>query len=177
MVCAGCRAADDGTPPASSVHAFTLTANNGTPYPLAQHAGKFVLLVNTASRCGLTGQYEGLEALWRTYRERGLVVIGIPSNDFLGQEPGTDADIAQFCSTTYGVTFPLMAKVAVSGGDQIPLYRYLTQHSAKPGRITWNFNKFLIGPDGTVVDRFGAKEDPQSPAVIAAIEKALGIRP
>lgn len=169
-------AAEDGTPPAKSVHEFTLTANDGTAYPLAQHAGKILLLVNTASKCGYTKQYAPLERVFEKYRDQGLVVIGIPSNDFLGQEPGTDAEIAGFCATKFGVKFPLMAKVAVSGSEQIPLYRYLTQHSAKPGKITWNFNKFLIGADGTVIDRFGTKEDPEAPEVTAAIEKALGAR-
>lgn len=173
-LCSSCWAADDGTPPAASVHAFTLTANDGKPYPLAQHAGKVLLLVNTASKCGFTKQYAPLERVWEKYRAKGLVVIGIPSNDFLGQEPGTDAEIAAFCSTKFGVTFPLMSKVAVSGSDQTPLYRYLTQHSAKPGKISWNFNKFLIGTDGLVIERFGSKDDPESPVVTAAIEKALG---
>jgi glutathione peroxidase len=168
----GCAA--DGTPPAKSVHEFVLTANDGKPYPLAQHAGKVLLIVNTASKCGLTKQYAPLEQVWKQYQARGLVVIGIPSNDFLGQEPGTNEEIAAFCSTKFGVTFPLMAKVAVSGGEQAPLYRYLTQHSAKPGKITWNFNKFLVGPDGQVIDRFDARQDPGAPEVTAVIEKALG---
>ena len=152
---------------------FTLIANDGTPHPLSQYRGKVVLLVNTASRCGFTKQYSGLQQLWTTYGERGLVVIGIPSNDFLGQDPGTDAEIREFCTRSFGVTFPLMAKVTVKGKDQVPLYRYLTTESSKPGSIGWNFAKFLVGRDGQVIDRFAPTTGPESKDLIAAIEAAL----
>ena len=153
---------------------FILTDINGKPYPLDQHAGKVVLLVNVASQCHFTSQYTALQALYVRYRDRGLVVIGVPANNFFGQEPGAEAEIQTFCSTTYGVTFPLMAKVSVRGRDICPLYQHLTTESAKPGKIGWNFVKFLVGRDGLVVDRFGSTTAPDDPKLIAAIEQALG---
>ncbi len=153
---------------------FVLTRNDGTPYPLAQHRGQVLLIVNTASKCGFTPQYDGLEALQAKYQDRGLVVIGQPSNDFMGQEPASDGEIAEFCKMKFGVTFPLMKKASVTGKEMIPLYRYLTQESSQRGTIKWNFSKFLIGRDGLVVDRFAPTTDPLSEGVIAAIEKALG---
>ena len=158
----------------TDLYAFTLTATDGSAYPLAQHRGQVVLLVNTASKCGLTGQYDGLEALWQRYRDEGLVVIAQPSNDFLGQEPGSNDEIAQFCRLNYGVTFPLMAKQTVNGDDKAPLYRYLTEGSSLPGKIAWNFEKFLIGRDGHLRHRFSPRIKPDDPKVIAAIELALG---
>lgn len=152
---------------------FTLRANDGTAYALTQHRGQVVLLVNVASRCGLTKQYGALQALHQQHAKAGLVVIGIPANDFMGQEPGTDAEIAAFCSTTYGVTFPLMAKVSVKGEAMDPLYAWLTTSSPFPGPIGWNFAKFLIGRDGTVIARFEPKVTPTDPAFTAAITQAL----
>lgn len=152
---------------------FTLTGIDGRPYPLDQHAGRVVLLVNVASRCAFTGQYAALQALHGRYRERGLVVIGVPANDFLGQEPGAEAEIQEFCSTTYGVTFPMMAKVGVRGADICPLYRHLTTESARPGRIGWNFTKFLVGRDGRVAERFGSTVAPDDARLVAAVEKEL----
>lgn len=160
---------------ATSPLEFTLTANDGTPHPLSQYRGKVVLLVNTASRCGFTKQYSGLQQLWTTYRERGLVVIGIPSNDFMGQDPGTDGEIREFCTRSFGVTFPLMAKVVVKGKDQVPLYRYLTAESPKPGGIGWNFAKFLVGRDGQVINRYAPTTGPESKDLVAAIEAALAV--
>jgi glutathione peroxidase len=158
---------------ATSPLAFTLTANDGSPYPLAQHRGKVVLLVNTASQCGFTGQYAALQQLWSTYRERGLIIIGVPSNDFFGQEPGSNEEIASFCRTRFGVTFPIMAKVDVKGPQQIPLYTYLTRESPFPGDVSWNFNKFLVDRSGALVARLGSRTVPDDPVLITAIEAAL----
>ncbi len=153
--------------------AFTLAANDGSPYPLAQHRGQVVLLVNTASKCGFTGQYAALQQIWTTYRDQGLVIIGVPSNDFFGQEPGTNAEIATFCHTTYGVTFPMMAKADVKGPQQIPLYTYLTRESPFPGEIGWNFTKFLVDRSGMVSARFSSRTEPNDPELIKAIASAL----
>ncbi|GJE60503.1 glutathione peroxidase [Methylobacterium trifolii] len=153
-----------------SIHHFTPIAADGTPHPLAQYRGQVMLVVNTASKCGFTPQYQGLEALWRRHREAGLVVLGFPCNQFGAQEPGDAAEIARFCSLTYDVTFPLMAKVAVNGKDADPLYVHLKRE--KPGflglpGIKWNFTKFLVGRDGRVVRRFPPSAKP------AALEGAV----
>ena len=148
---------------------FTLPRLDGTPQPLSAYEGKLVLVVNTASKCGLTPQFEGLEALYRTYGDRGLVILGFPCNQFAGQEPGTAAEIASFCSLTYDVTFPMFARIDVNGPNQSPLYSWLK--AAHPGDIDWNFAKFLIGRDGQVVQRFTSDTPPE--ALIPAIEKRL----
>jgi glutathione peroxidase len=158
----------------TSIYAVTMSGLDGQPYDFAQLKGKVVVLVNVASRCHFTPQYQALEALYRRYQERGLVVIGVPANDFFGQEPGTNQDIQQFCSATYQVTFPMMAKVAVTGDERCPLYRYLTTASPKPGAIGWNFIKFVVDRQGQVVERFGSFTAPDDAAVIALIEKLLG---
>jgi len=156
---------------AQSLHDFTMTAIDGAPAPMARFKGKVVLVVNVASRCGFTPQYAGLEALYRKYKDRGFVVVGVPANNFGGQEPGSNQEIAEFCKRTYDVTFPMMAKVSVKGEDMHPLYRYLT--AAKGGDIRWNFTKFLVGKDGRVLERFEPKVEPTAPEVVAAIERAL----
>jgi glutathione peroxidase len=156
---------------------FTLADAHGKDYPLAQHAGKVVVLVNVASKCGLTPQYKALQALHDEYRARGLVVIGIPANDFGAQEPGSDAEIQAFCSATYGVTFPVLAKVGVKGDRAHPLYRWLTESSAKPGAIEWNFAKFVVGRNGALVARFHPKVGPDAAEFRAAIEAALAEKP
>ncbi|HEY8716048.1 MAG TPA: glutathione peroxidase [Candidatus Acidoferrum sp.] len=159
-----------------SVYEFTLNSIDGQPAPLAAYKGKVVMLVNVASRCGFTPQYEALEAVYEKYKDRGLVIVGIPANNFGGQEPGSNQEIKTFCSSKYHVTFPMMAKVSVKGEDQTPLYQYLTDKSANPqtgGEIQWNFTKFLVGPDGRVITRFESKVKPDAPEVTAAIEKAL----
>ena len=175
VVFASCRSSAAELPAtgAKSPLDFTLKANDGSDYPLAKLKGKVVMLVNTASKCGYTKQYAGLQKLFTTYADRGLVIIGIPSNDFLSQEPGTDGDIKEFCQRNFGVTFPLMAKVAVKGEAQVPLYRYLTAESPFPGKISWNFNKFLIGRDGQLASRYGSNTAPDDADFIAAIEAAL----
>ena len=136
--------------------AVKLPALDGAPLPVADHAGRVVLLVNTASRCGFTRQYRGLEALWRKYRDRGLVVLGVPSNDFGGQEPGNETEIARFCEATFGVSFPMAAKQVVSGPGAHPLYRFLAGETGLVGTPNWNFHKILIGRDGRVVGWFSA---------------------
>ncbi len=146
----------------------------GQPASLRAYRGKVLLIVNVASRCGLTPQYEQLEALQKKYADRGFTVLGFPCNDFGAQEPGTPAEIKAFCSTKYNVTFPLFEKVHVKGPGQHPLYAALTGPAAKfPGEISWNFGKFLVGKTGEVLRRFDPRTKPDDPAVIAAIEAAL----
>lgn len=162
--------------PARSLYDFTLPDIEGRPVSLAEYRGKVLLIVNVASRCGFTSQYAGLEKLYATFRERGLVVLGFPANNFLGQEPGTEAEIREFCSLNYGVTFPLFAKLSVKGSDTHPLYAYLTSKETNPsfgGAISWNFNKFLVGRDGTVRARFGSRTRPEDRELVSAVEKAL----
>jgi glutathione peroxidase len=154
---------------------FTLRAITGADYPMAQHKGQVVLLVNVASKCGFTSQYAGLQALYTQHQAAGLVVLGIPANDFMWQEPGKDEEIAAFCSREYHVTFPMMAKTTVKGGDITPLYAWLTGKSPFPGAISWNFNKFLIGRDGQVKARFGSKIAPGDAELTAAVELELAV--
>ena len=159
-----------------SVYDFTVKDIEGKDMSLALYKGKVLLIVNTASKCGFTGQYEGLEKLYKTYQDRGLVILGFPANNFLWQEPGTDGEIKQFCSIKFGVTFPMFSKISVKGKNQDPLYAFLTDEKANPGfggAITWNFNKFLVGRDGKVVGRFGSKVEPDSKELVEAVEKAL----
>ena len=146
---------------------------DGKPIDLASYQGKVVLVVNVASRCGATPQYAGLQKLYDSYKDRGLIVIGFPANDFGAQEPGTDAQIAEFCSSKYAVTFPMFSKITVKGPEAPALYKTLTQSADPPGDIAWNFEKFLIGRDGAVIGRFKTRVAPDDPAVIAAIEAAL----
>jgi glutathione peroxidase len=148
----------------------------GAPAELSQYAGKTTLVVNVASKCGLTPQYEALEKLYEEYRERGLVVIGFPCNQFMGQEPGTAEEIREFCDTTYNVTFPITEKIDVNGAQQHPVYQELTRASdaeGEAGDVKWNFEKFLVAPDGSVVERFRPQVTPDDPAVISAIEANL----
>jgi glutathione peroxidase len=146
---------------------------NGDTMTLADFGGKVLLVVNVASKCGYTPQYTGLETLYEKYGSDSFVVIGFPANNFKGQEPGTNEEIQTFCSTTYGVTFPMMAKISVIGKDMHPLYRYLTTHSNPPDDIKWNFNKFLIDKQGNIAARFDSKVTPNDPAIIAKIEELL----
>ncbi|MFD7283232.1 glutathione peroxidase [Streptomyces sp. NPDC059862] len=144
---------------------------------LSQYAGKAVLVVNVASKCGLTPQYTGLEKLQEQYADRGFTVLGVPCNQFLGQEPGTAEEIAEFCSATYGVTFPMTEKVEVNGDGRHPLYDRLVGFADAEGHsgdIRWNFEKFLIGRDGTVVARFSPQTEPEAAEVVAAVEAQLG---
>lgn len=151
---------------------------DGNDVDLAGYRGKVVLIVNVASKCGFTGQYAALEALYKKYKDQGFVILGFPSNDFLGQEPGSDGEIKSFCSLTYGVSFPMFSKVSVVGGDKAPLYQDLTERSTNPdhaGGIKWNFTKFLVGRDGKVVDRFAPTTKPDAEEVVLAIERALSV--
>jgi glutathione peroxidase len=153
----------------------TVQALDGATVDLASFRGKVLLLVNTASQCGYTPQYAGLEKLYETYKDRGLVVVGFPSNDFGGQEPGSATEIATFCRKNYGVSFPMMAKVHAKGPEIAPIYRLLTEKTPDgiKGEVRWNFTKFLVGKDGTVIARFEPAVDPMSAELTAAVEKAL----
>ncbi len=178
-----------------SLFDLPLATLDGLPTTLKPWLGKVLLVVNTASKCGLTPQYEGLVSLYNRFKDRGLVVLGFPANDFAGQEPGTDAEIATFCSATFGVDFPMFSKIAVTGPDKHPLYAALTaakpEARALPGsnfraalvghgitpteapEVLWNFEKFLIGRDGAVADRFSPDTKPEAEIIVEAIEKAL----
>ena len=146
----------------------------GKDTKLADLGGKAVLVVNVASKCGYTRQYAGLESLYKAYKDKGLIVVGVPCNDFGGQEPGTEAEILQFCSSKYNVTFPLLGKVAVKGDAAHPLFATLTGEAAgQPGPVKWNFNKFLIAKDGSLAARFDSKVEPESDELKAAIDKVL----
>src|SRR6202790_1012180 len=161
---------------ASSVHDFTMDLLNGTPTPLANFKGKVLLVVNVASQCGYTYQYEGLQALYLKYKDQGLVVVGFPANNFGAQEPGSNAEIGAFCKSKFGVTFPMFSKISVKGSDKAPLYQFLTDKNANPktgGEIPWNFTKFLVDRDGKVLARFDAPIEPTSKELTAAVEAAL----
>lgn len=160
---------------ASSLYDIPLTLIDGTKITFGDFRGKTVLVVNTASKCGFTPQFAGLEALYKKYAADGLVILGMPNNQFMGQEPGTEADIAEFCQMTYGVSFPMTEKIDVRGRDQHPLFAKLTTFKTGilPGLVKWNFEKFLVTPAGEIVDRFASTVDPESPALVAAIEKVL----
>jgi len=145
-------------------HDFVVKDINGSDYKLSQLEGKKVLVVNTASKCGLTPQYKGLERLYREYSDQGLVIIGFPSNDFAGQEPGTNEEIATFCSTEYDVTFPLMSKIAVKGEEMHPLYQWLTQASEnglEDSKVSWNFQKYMIDEEGKLVGHVPPRKKPE----------------
>jgi glutathione peroxidase len=151
--------------PATSFHDFEAVSIEGKPAQFAALQGKVVLVVNTASECGFTPQFAGLEALWQKYRDRGLVVVGFPSNEFGGQEPGTEVEIGAFCQRNYGVTFPMMSKIETNGSNAHPLYRWLVSEApgllgSKP--IKWNFTKFLIGRDGRVIKRYAPGDKPEA---------------
>ena len=158
-----------------AIYDHSIHALDGSEADLSDYSDKVALLVNVASKCGLTPQYEGLERLQETYGDRGFTVLGFPCNQFLGQEPGTAEEIAEFCSTTYGVTFPLFEKIEVNGDGRHPLYAELTQvadAAGEAGDIQWNFEKFLVSPDGTI-RRFRPGVEPEAPELVAAIEADL----
>ncbi len=159
-----------------SIYDFTVRDIDGKDVRLDSYRGKVLLVVNTASNCGYTPQYEGLQALYDRNKDNGLVILGFPANNFLGQEPGTEAEIKEFCQSKYKVTFPMFAKISVKGQDQHLLYNFLTNKATNPefaGDISWNFNKFLIDRNGRVVARFGSKDAPDSQSVVDAVNKAL----
>jgi glutathione peroxidase len=160
-----------------SVYDFTLKSIDGKPVSLSEYHGKVLLLVNVASKCGFTPQYAGLEALYEKYKNQGLMIVGVPANNFAGQEPGTNEEIKKFCSSKYNVSFPMMAKVSVLGDDKTPLYQFLTDKSQDPqfgGDIKWNFTKFLFDRKGNLLARFEPNVTPDSPEVQTAVESALG---
>lgn len=164
----------------NDIYGFTMKDIDGRDVSLADFRGKVLLVVNVASKCGFTKQYAGLENLYRTYADRGLVVLGFPANNFMGQEPGTEAEIKSFCTLTYGVTFPMFAKISVKGKTIHPLYAYLTDEELHPGAggaISWNFNKFLIARNGAILAHFGSRTAPDDPELATAIEAALQAAP
>lgn len=161
--------------PANSVYDYSLTSIDGEELPLSKYSGKVLLIVNTASECGFTPQYEDLQAVYEEYKDKGLVVLGFPANNFGGQEPGTDEEIKQFCKVNYDVTFPMFSKISVKGEDQHPLFSYLTS-APNPdftGEIKWNFEKFLIDSEGKVVRRFRSDTEPKNNKILKAIESSL----
>jgi glutathione peroxidase len=162
-----------GTPPVLN---FTMNSLDGKPVNLSKYRGRVVLMVNVASECGYTPQYAGLQELHQRYAAQGLSVLGFPANEFGGQEPGTNAEIAEFCSRNYGVQFDMFSKIIVRGNGQHPLYRHLTAPATNPrfaGDVSWNFEKFLVGRDGQIIGRFLSAAEPLSREVVGAIESAL----
>jgi glutathione peroxidase len=160
------------------IHDFVMKDINGAELPLSRFRGKALLLVNVASKCGFTPQYSGLQNLYERYKEKGFEILGFPANDFLWQEPGSDSEIKQFCSTKYNVSFPLFSKISVKGKNIHPLYKLLTEKETNPrfsGKITWNFNKFLVDKEGEIVARFDSKVDPLNEQVLKAVEAAVGV--
>jgi glutathione peroxidase len=160
----------------SVIYDYTVKSIDGKPVKLDQFRGKALLLVNVASQCGYTPQYEGLQKIYSRYKDKGLVILGFPANNFGAQEPGTDQEIKTFCSTKYNVTFPMFSKISVKGSDKHPLYQFLTEEKTDPkfaGEISWNFNKFLVDKKGTIAARFDSKDTPESEKVVTAIEQAL----
>lgn len=159
-----------------TLHDIPVRALDGSAASLADHRDQAMLIVNVASKCGLTPQYEGLERLHERFGDRGFTVVGVPCNQFMGQEPGGADEIAQFCSVTYGVTFPMLEKAEVNGPERHPLYEQLVAHDdadGQAGDVQWNFEKFLVAPGGEVVARFRPRTEPEDLAVIAAIEHVL----
>jgi glutathione peroxidase len=165
----------DGSGSAATPDAFgfSFTSITGEPMPLAQYAGKAILVVNTASQCGFTQQYADLQSIWNTYRDRGLVVLGVPSNDFGGQEPGSEEDIKTFCEVNFDVDFPLTAKEHVKGSSAHPFYRWAAEQVGALATPKWNFHKYLVAPDGRLAGWFSTVTRPTSQAVTTAIEQHL----
>lgn len=162
-----------GNPSAGSIYDFTMSNIDGKPTPLKKFKGKVLLVVNVASKCGNTPQYELLEALYKKYHKQGFVILGFPANNFGQQEPGTDAEIKTFCTSKYDVTFPMFSKISVKGDDIAPLYKWLLAESGSTTDVDWNFAKFLVTRDGKTVTRYAAKTKPDAPEVVSAIEEAL----
>lgn len=168
------NAADSGEK--MNVYDFTVKDIDGNDVSLGTYKGKVLMIVNVASKCGYTPQYEGLQSIYEKYSEQGFVILGFPANNFGHQEPGTNVEIKQFCTTKFDVSFPMFSKISVKGENQAPLYQYLTSEETDrefSGDITWNFNKFLIGQGGKILNRFASADAPQSDKVVQAIEKAL----
>lgn len=155
------------------IYSFTMKTIDGKARPLSDFRGRALLIVNTASKCGFTPQYRAMEALYERFRKQGLEVLAFPANNFMSQEPGSNQEIREFCTTKYSVTFPLFAKISVKGKDIDPLYAWLTTKSGFPGDITWNFNKFLVDPSGKVVARYDSKTDPLALDLVRDVMKVL----
>jgi glutathione peroxidase len=172
MVAAAAPAAAQA-PKATSAHDFSMTRIDGKPLPLSQFKGKVILVVNTASMCGFTPQYEGLQSLQNRYAKQGFTVIGVPSGDFMGQEYGSNAEIKQFCETKFGINFPMTEKSVVKGAQAAPFYRWAKATLPADNEPKWNFHKFLVGKDGKLIAGFGSKVTPESPEMKRAIEAAL----
>jgi len=166
-------------PKEKSVLEFTMKDIDGKDVKLSKYKGNVIMFVNTASKCGYTPQYEGLEKIYEKYKDKGFVILGFPANNFGAQEPGTESEIKEFCTLKYHVSFPMFSKISVKGDDQHPLYGFLTNKESDPefsGDITWNFNKFLVDKSGKIVARFSSKDTPESETVTAAIEKYLAAK-
>jgi glutathione peroxidase len=166
-------------PMEKGVYEFTMKNIDGSDVKLDTYKGKVVMIVNTASKCGLTPQYEGLQALYDRYKDKGFVILGFPANNFMGQEPGTEKEIKEFCQLKYNVSFPMFAKLSVKGEDQHPFYTFLTNKQSNPGfdgDITWNFEKFLADKHGKIIARFPPKTVPSDPKIAEAIDAALAAK-
>ena len=174
--CAGCETEEKETEVMNDIYHFSLQDIDGAPVSLSKYKGSVLLIVNVASKCGRTPQYKGLVELYNNYKAKGFEVLGFPANNFMGQEPGTNAEIKTFCSMNYGVEFPMFSKISVKGDDIHPLYKYLTGEATNPGYsgdIGWNFTKFLVDQNGKVIARFESGEEPTSEKIIGSIESAL----
>ena len=168
--------AGDKTGGEKSIFDFTMKGIDGDPVPLKSFEGKVIMIVNVASKCGLTPQYEGLQTLYSRFRDKGFVILGFPANNFLGQEPGSDEKIKEFCSLNFGVSFPMFSKISVKGKDQHPLYKYLTSKQTNPefpGKISWNFEKFIFNRKGIPAGRFHPRVKPLDEKIIQLIEQEL----
>lgn len=168
-------AAEEPTSP--SVYRFKVMTIDGKEVSLEEYKGKVLLIVNVASKCGFTPQYKGLQALYQEFQDEGLVILGFPANNFGKQEPGSNEEIRSFCSTTYGVTFPMFAKISVAGEDIHPLYKFLTEKTDFSGPITWNFNKFLVDRNGRVVEKYGSMTSPDAPKLREKVQLLLAAKP
>jgi glutathione peroxidase len=157
----------------TNAHSFSFTSIEGKPLPMSTFKGKAVLVVNTASECGLTPQYKGLEALWKARKDKGLVVLGVPSNDFGAQEPGAETQIKEFCEMRYGVDFPLTSKEHVIGGEAHPMFKWIAKELGEGAAPKWNFHKYLIGKDGSIAGTFGSRTEPDAAELTHAIDAAL----
>lgn len=163
-------------PPEKSIYEFSMKDIDGKEVKLDVYKGKVIMIVNTASKCGLTPQYEGLQSLYDKYKDKNFVILGFPANNFMGQEPGTEKEIKDFCTLKYNVTFPMFAKISVKGTDQHPFYTFLTNKESNPGfdgDISWNFEKFLVDKNGKVIARFSPRTTPDDAKLIEAVENAL----
>ena len=160
----------------NTIYDLIVITIDGQDLKLETYKNKIILIVNVASKCGYTPQYEGLERLYQNYKDKGFIILGFPANNFLGQEQGSNEEIKNFCSLTYNVTFPLFSKISVKGKDIAPLYKFLTEKETNPdfnGKIKWNFTKFLINSEGRIIDRFEPKEKPDSEKIIKRIEELI----